>query len=105
MALIARCHDCAKNYRVPHDRKEWRCKAFQGFLDVLQTQAPDHLRGRVMGFFAFMALGMSPLGALQIGWLSEHLGVAWAMTLGGIVTVAAVVWLGRSHLSPPPPTR
>jgi len=72
---------------------------------VLQTQAPDHLRGRVMGFFAFMALGMSPLGAFQIGWLSEHLGVAWAMTLGGIVTVAAVVWLGRSHLSPPPPTR
>jgi len=72
---------------------------------VLQTQAPDHLRGRVMGFFAFMALGMSPLGAFQIGWLSEHLGVAWAMTLGGIVTVAAAVWLARSHLSPPPPTR
>ena len=72
---------------------------------VLQTQAPDHLRGRVMGFFAFMALGLSPLGAFQIGWLSEHLGVAWAMSLGGIVTVVAAVWLGRSHLSPPTVTR
>ena len=72
---------------------------------VLQTQAPDHLRGRVMGFFAFMALGLSPLGAFQIGWVSEQFGVARAITLGGIVTVAAAVWLGRSHLSPPPATR
>ncbi|MEE8360924.1 MAG: MFS transporter [Gemmatimonadales bacterium] len=72
---------------------------------VLQIQAPDHLRGRVMGFFAFMALGLSPLGAFQIGWMSEHFGVAWAISLGGIITVAAAVWLARSHLSPPPPTR
>ena len=72
---------------------------------VLQTQAPDHLRGRVMGFYAFMALGLSPLGAFQIGWLSERFSVAWAITLGGIVTVAAAVWLGRSRLSPQPVTR
>ena len=72
---------------------------------VLQTQAPDHLRGRVMGFFAFMALGLSPLGAFQIGWVSEQLGVAWAISLGGIITMAAAVWLGRSHLLPPPVTR
>ena len=72
---------------------------------VLQTQAPDHLRGRVMGFYAFMALGLSPLGAFQIGWISELFSVAWAMTLGGIITVAAAVWLGRSRLSPPPVTR
>ncbi len=72
---------------------------------VLQTQAPDHLRGRVMGFYAFMALGLSPLGAFQIGWVSERFGVAWAISLGGVVTVAAVLWLGRSRLSPPPVTR
>ena len=72
---------------------------------VLQTQAPDHLRGRVMGFYAFMALGLSPLGAFQIGWISELFGVAWAITLGGIITLAAAGWLGRSRLSPPPVTR
>jgi hypothetical protein len=37
--------------------------------------------------------------------MSEHFGVAWAISLGGIITVAAAVWLARSHLSPPPPTR
>jgi len=80
--------------------------AYVNINTVLQTQAPDHLRGRVMGFYAFMALGLSPLGALQIGWVSERFGVAWAMTLGGIVTLAAAVWLGGglSRLSPPPAT-
>jgi len=72
---------------------------------VLQTQAPDHLRGRVMGFFAFMALGLSPLGAFQIGWVSEHFGVAWAITIGGIVTTAAAAWLGRLRVVAPPTKR
>jgi MFS family permease len=67
---------------------------------VLQTLAPDHLRGRVMGFYAFMALGLSPLGALQVGWLSERLGVSWAMTLGGLVTLVTALWLGLRPLSP-----
>lgn len=72
---------------------------------VLQTQAPDHLRGRVMGFYAFMALGLSPLGAFQIGWFSERFGPAWAITFGGVVTVAGAAWLGGSLLSPPTVTR
>ena len=72
---------------------------------MLQTQAPDHLRGRVMGFYAFMALGLSPLGALQIGWLSEQFGPAWAISFGGIVTAVAAAWLGGSLLSPPTVTR
>jgi MFS family permease len=72
---------------------------------MLQTQAPDHLRGRVMGFYAFMALGLSPLGAFQIGWLSEQFGPALAITLGGIITAVAAAWLGSSRLSPAKATR
>ena len=64
---------------------------------TLQTQAPDHLRGRVMGFYAFMALGVAPLGALQIGWLSEMLGVGTAMAIGGVTcsVAAAALWNHR----------
>lgn len=72
---------------------------------VLQTAAPDHLRGRVMGFYAFMALGLSPLGAFQIGWLSERLGVGWALSIGGTVTLVAALALGRGMLSSQPTER
>ena len=41
--------------------------ALNGILanTMLQLQAPDHLRGRVMGFYSFTVLGMAPFGALQ----------------------------------------
>ncbi|MDH4130450.1 MAG: MFS transporter [Gemmatimonadota bacterium] len=59
----------------------------------LQTCAPDHLRGRVMGFYAMMVLGVSPLGALQAGWVSEHLGVPASLGMGAIASVAAAFLL------------
>jgi MFS family permease len=56
---------------------------------LLQRQAPDHLRGRVMGFYSFVALGMAPFGSLQMGWISEHLGVRAAFAIGGTVCAGA----------------
>jgi MFS family permease len=59
---------------------------------LLQTSAPDHLRGRVMGVYSFLILGLSPFGSLQAGYVAEHLGVRTAYATGGIV--CAVVALG-----------
>ncbi len=56
---------------------------------LLQRQAPDHLRGRVMGFYSFVALGMAPFGSLQMGWISEHFGVRAAFAVGGTVCAGA----------------
>ena len=39
---------------------------------MLQSEAPDELRGRVMGFYSFMVLGLAPFGSLQAGWIAEH---------------------------------
>ena len=55
---------------------------------MLQVQAPDRLRGRVMGFYAFVVLGLAPLGSLQAGWVAEHLGVRTALAGGGLVCLA-----------------
>ncbi len=67
---------------------------------MLQTEAPDELRGRVMGFYSFMVLGLAPFGSLQAGWLAEHFGVRVAFSLGGVVclVVASAVawWMGRA---------
>jgi MFS family permease len=54
---------------------------------MLQLEAPDRLRGRVMGFYSFVVLGMAPFGALQAGWVSEHFGVRTAFALGGLACV------------------
>ena len=54
---------------------------------MLQLQAPDRLRGRVMGFYSFVVLGMAPFGAFQAGLVSEHYGVRTAFALGGLACV------------------
>jgi MFS family permease len=68
---------------------------------TLQIEAPDRLRGRVMGFYSFVVLGMAPLGSLQAGWVAEHLGVRTSLALGGgicFVVAAAVAWaVGRAE--------
>lgn len=58
---------------------------------LLQSRSPDQLRGRVMGFYSLMVLGMAPLGSFQAGWVSEHFGVRVAMLVGGVVCVAATL--------------
>ncbi len=70
--------------------------ALNGILanTMLQLQAPDHLRGRVMGFYSFTVLGMGPLGALQAGWVSEHFGVRTSLALGGAVCLVVALSVG-----------
>jgi MFS family permease len=57
---------------------------------MLQTLVPDHLRGRVMGFYSFVFVGMGPLGAFQAGVFAERFGAPWAVAVGGLVCVLAV---------------
>lgn len=76
--------------------------------NMLQVEAPDYLRGRVMGFYSFVVLGMAPFGSLQAGWVAEHLGVRASIGIGGAAcfVVAAVVswrmWGDRSRETPDP---
>ena len=51
---------------------------------TLQMTSPDALRGRVMGFYSFMVVGLAPFGSLQMGWVAEHAGVRAAYVAGGI---------------------
>src|SRR5881296_3034020 len=56
---------------------------------MLQTLVPDELRGRVMAFYAFVFVGMAPLGAFQAGLVAEHTGAPLATALGGAGCVIA----------------
>ena len=61
---------------------------------MIQTLVPDALRGRVMGFYSFMFVGMSPLGAFQAGAFAERVGASWAVAAGGVITALAVAVAG-----------
>jgi MFS family permease len=62
---------------------------------LLQTIVPDGLRGRVMGAYTFVFVGMAPLGAYQAGWLAGRVGVQTAVAAGGLVCALASLALWR----------
>lgn len=55
---------------------------------LLQTRVEDELRGRVMGLYTITFFGFSPFGNLLIGYLGETLGLAFAMTLFAVCSLA-----------------
>lgn len=59
---------------------------------ILQTAAPDEMRGRLQGVFTVVVVGGPRLGDLWIGTLSSHLGEARAAAVGGALCVV-VLWL------------
>ncbi len=50
---------------------------------LLQLQAPDHLRGRVMSAYLWAVIGMAPIGSLLLGSLAEWWGAPAALLIGG----------------------
>ena len=69
---------------------------------LLQLNAPDRLRGRVIGLYFFAFNGAGPLGGLMAGWLASRGGTETAFAVSGaasiVMTVVALVRLHR--LSP-----
>lgn len=54
---------------------------------LLQLSSPPHLRGRAGGAWV-VAIGLAPLGQLQIGALGSLLGVSAALAVSGLALVA-----------------
>jgi MFS family permease len=53
---------------------------------LLQLRAPDHLRGRVIGFYYFAFNGLAPLGGILTGWLAAAGGTELAFGVAGATT-------------------
>lgn len=49
---------------------------------MLQANVPDEMRGRVLGGWIF-AIGFGWLGSLELGAVSEMIGVQWALAIHG----------------------
>jgi MFS family permease len=61
---------------------------------LLQSIVPDRLRGRVMGVYVFMFLGMTPLGSIQAGALARWFGAPLALLIGAgtLLLTVLIVW-------------
>jgi len=67
---------------------------------TIQTTTSPQMRGRVMALYLMAFQGVTPLGALLIGWVGEQYGPRWSILIGaiavGLVTVAAAIWASRN---------
>ena len=63
---------------------------------LVQMFVTDDLRGRVMSTYQLTAVGMAPIGALEVGYLGTHLGPMKAVVICGAVTLlSGIVLLTR----------
>ena len=61
-----------------------------GCNTTLQLGAPDELRGRVMGLYALMFGGSTPIGSFLVGSLAEVAGVRVALMAAGATGLAVL---------------
>jgi MFS family permease len=55
---------------------------------LLQLNAADAMRGRVMALWSIVFLGSTPIGGPVTGLLVHGIGVRWAIAIGGIAALA-----------------
>ena len=59
-------------------------------MSSLQMLVPNHLRGRVMGFYG-MTWSIMPLGGLYAGVIASLIGAPWAIAIGGLLVSAFAI--------------
>jgi MFS family permease len=65
---------------------------------ALQTISEDNFRGRVMGFYGMMFLGLAPIGSLLAGWLGDFIGARYTVTFGAVVCIFAAALFNRQRV-------
>jgi MFS family permease len=60
-----------------------------GTMTLLQGLTPGELRGRVVGLFATLFIGVSPFGGLLAGWAASTFSAPSALMAGAVVVLVA----------------
>ncbi|MBS0334012.1 MAG: MFS transporter [Proteobacteria bacterium] len=58
---------------------------------LMQLSTEPAMRGRVMALRVAVALGGTPIGAPVIGWVADHFGPRWSLSIGAVSGFAAAV--------------
>ena len=60
---------------------------------LVQSLVPDALRGRIMGFYSLMFIGLIPLGSLFYGTVAAAFGAPTALLTGAFCFASAALAL------------
>jgi len=60
---------------------------------TLQVVVPDRLRGRIMSVYAFVFVGVTPIGSFFVGTVAEWFGASAAYAAGGGLGLLGVLVL------------
>ncbi len=66
---------------------------------ILQLNAPDHLRGRVVSLYLWAFAGFAPIGGLLAGWLVDLGGTQLSFTVAGLTGLAMTLLTARQLVS------
>ena len=58
---------------------------------LMQLSTEPAMRGRVMALRVSIALGATPIGAPVVGWVADHFGPRWALSIGAASGFAAAI--------------
>ncbi len=61
---------------------------------IMQEQAPDDQRGRVMAFFSFSFMGAGPIGAIGSGYVVEAMGAGPTLIVASVSMAFVVLVIG-----------
>ena len=64
---------------------------------LLQSIAPDALRGRVMSAYTWVFVGLGPVGSFLAGTLARLIGAAGAVSVGATVMLLYAMWAFGRH--------
>jgi MFS family permease len=67
---------------------------------LVQGMVKQEFRGRVMSIYILMFLGMAPIGNFEIGYLTEHFGIAAAFAINAAVVLlfGALIFFNRQRI-------
>jgi sugar phosphate permease len=60
---------------------------------LLQMFVSDELRGRVMSLYTISFIGAAPLGALEVGFIGQHLSPEIAVEICGAIALFCAVFM------------
>ena len=64
-----------------------------GEQTLLQNTLSSDVRGRVMSLYGMVSRGGPAVGALAMGWASDHIGLRWPVFLAALICLALWFWV------------
>ncbi len=68
---------------------------FNSSNTIIQLISDEDKRGRIVALYSLSYMGITPLGSLLAGWVSDHIGVPYTVFFFSLVCVGSALLFGR----------